>query len=190
MMIFYSIVLFLHIVGALGLFVALALEVISLIYLQRANSIESIREWLKTFRWLDRVGPISMGLLLLSGFHMIATTWGTVAWIGVALAAMVLFVMVGITLTRSRMAAIKRVEATESGALSSTFRQQLHDPFLWTSIKLRVALGLGIVFLMTVKPELEGALLAVGVAIVLGLVATWPIWRRSKTYYKESHHEI
>ena len=111
-------------------------------------------------------------------------------WIGIILAALVLFVVVGITLTRSRMAAIKRAEAAESGALSPAFRQQLHDPFLWTSIKLRVALGLGIVFLMTVKPELGGALLAIGVAIILGLVSTWPLWRRSQPNYKESQHEI
>jgi hypothetical protein len=189
MMTFYSIVLFLHIVGALGLFVALALEVISLLYLQRANRIESIRDWLNAFRWLDRVGPISMGLILLSGFDLMSV-WGGVAWIGVAFATMVLFVVVGITLTRSRMATIKQAMATENGALSPAFRQQLHDPFLWTSIKLRVALGLGIVFMMTVKPELGEALLVIGLALVLGLVATWPIWRRGQSNYKETHHEV
>ena len=188
-MTFYSIVLFLHIVGALGLFVALGLEWVSLLYLQRANSIEPVREWLSAFRWLNWVGPISMGILLLSGFHLMSA-WGGAAWIGVAFAALVLFVVVGIVLTRSRLAAIKRAAATESGGLSPAFRQQLHDPFLGTSIKLRVALGLGIVFLMTVKPELGEALLVIGVAIVLGLVSTWPLWRRSKSYYEEAQHEI
>lgn len=186
----YSIILFLHIVGALGLFAALALEVISLLYLQRANRVEPVREWLNASRWLDRLGPISMGLLLLSGFHMMATTWGGVAWIGVTLGAMVLFVIVGIALTRSRLAALNRAMVTESGALSPALRRQLHDPFLWASIKLRVALGLGIVFLMTIKPDLGGSLLVIGVAIILGLVATWPLWRRRQSNYKEFRHEI
>jgi uncharacterized membrane protein SirB2 len=120
-MTFYSVVLFLHIVGALGLFVALGLEWISLLYLQHANSMEPVREWFSAFGWLGWVGPISMGMILLSGFHLMSA-WGGAAWIGIAFVAMVLFVMVGIALTRSRMAAIKQAAATESGLLSPAFR--------------------------------------------------------------------
>jgi hypothetical protein len=43
---------------------------------------------------------------------------------------------------------------------------------------------LGIVFLMTAKPDLGGALLTIGVAIVLGLATSLPMWSRFRV--KES----
>ena len=180
-MTFYSIALFLHIVGALGLFVALGLEWMSLLYLRRATTTEQAREWLNAFGLLRWVGPISMGTILLPGFYMMATTWGGVAWIGIALAAMILLAVVGAVLTGSRMAAIGRAVPAESGSLSPAFRQRLHDPFLLASIQTRVAIALGIVFLMTVKPGLGGALLTIGVAIILGLASAWPMWGRGRT---------
>ena len=179
-MTFYSIALFLHIVGALGLFVALGLEWMSLFNLRRATTTEQAREWLSAFGLLRWVGPISMGTILLPGFYMMAR-WGGIAWIGIALAAMILLAVVGAVLTGSRMAAIGRAVLAESGSLSPAFRQRLHDPFLWTSIQARVAIALGIVFLMTVKPGLAGALLTIGVAIILGLASTWPMWSRGRT---------
>jgi hypothetical protein len=36
----------------------------------------------------------------------------------------------------------------------------------------------GIVFLMTVKPDLTGALLAIGVATVVGIASAVPAWSR------------
>jgi hypothetical protein len=180
MMTFYSIALFLHIVGALGLFVALGLELLSLLYLRRATTTEQAREWLSAYGLLRWVGPISMGTILLPGFYMMATTWGGVAWIGIALAATILLAVIG-ALTGSRMAAIGRAVPTESGSLSPAFRQRLHDPFLLVSTQTRVAIALGIVFLMTVKPGLGGTLLTIGVAIILGLASTWPMWSRGRT---------
>lgn len=175
-MTFYSIALFLHIVGALGLFVALGLEWTSLLYLRRATTIEQAREWLSTFGLLRWVGTSSLGLILLAGFYMMATAWGGAAWTGIALAAMILLAALGGALTGPRMAAVGRAVAAESGSLSLAFRQRLHDPLLWTSIQTRVAIALGIVFLMTVKPGLGEALLVVGVALILGLASALPMW--------------
>jgi hypothetical protein len=176
----YSIALFLHIVGALGFFVALGLEWISLLYLERATTSEQAQEWLGVLGLLRRLGPASMGMILLAGFYMMATVWGGVAWIGIALAAMILLAVLGAALTGRRMAAVGRAVTAESGALSDAFRQRLHDPLLWTSIQTRIAIAFGIVFLMTVKPELGGSLLTIGLAILLGLVSAWPRWSRSQ----------
>ena len=51
---------------------------------------------------------------------------------------------------------------------------RLPDPLLWVSIQIRVAVALGIVFLMTFKPDLNGSLVTIAVAAVLGLVAALP----------------
>lgn len=47
-------------------------------------------------------------------------------------------------------------------------------------IILGAAMALGIVFLMTVKPDLGASLLTIGVAIVLGLASALPIPGRER----------
>lgn len=186
----YAITIFLHIVGALGLFSALGLEWVGLIYLRHARTVEPVREWFNNFGWLSRMGPISMGIILLSGFYMMHTTWGGVAWIIIAIVAMVLMVVVGLVLTVPRMKAIGQAAATENGAISPAFQQRLHDPLLRASLQVRLAIGLGIVFLMTVKPDADLSLLTMGIALGLGLVSVWPGWGYRRTQYREYKNEI
>ncbi len=164
---YYAIALFLHIVGALGLFVALGLEWTSLMLLLRATTSEQIRERMRIATGVRGLSSASLATLLVSGLYMAATVWGGVAWIAVALGAMVLMAVLGVALTGPRMAAIGR--AAENGPLAP-----VPHPLLWVSIKTRVAIALGIVFLMTFKPDLNGSLLTIAVAAVLGLVAALP----------------
>ena len=177
---FYSIALFLHILGALGFFVALGLEWTSLRRMRGATTFEQVREWMPISNSAQRVGMPSMLLILISGFYMMATAWGGVAWIIVALGTLVLLVVLGLALTGPRMAAIGRSMTAENGPVSSTLHSLLHDPILWISMQTRAALALGIVFLMTVKPELGGALLTTGVAMVLGLASALPAASRKR----------
>ena len=168
----YSIALFLHVVGALGVFVMLALEWVNLQRLQQVTTAEQVREWFTSSAGSRLVGGISFLLILTPGFYMTATAWGGVGWITVTLGAIVLMGLLGGVLTGPRMAAIKRGMETESGSISADLQRLLHHPLLWVSMQTRVAIALGIVFLMCVKPALVGSLLTVGVAIVLGLAAS------------------
>ncbi len=176
----YSIVLFLHIVGTLGLFVSLGLEWVSLAYWRRASTAEQAREWLGVRGWVMRLGPTSLVLILLSGFYMVVTTWGWVSWIVVALAALVLIAIIGATLTGVPMGTIQKAAAAESGPLSPALRQRLNDPRLWISIQTRTAIALGIVFLMVIKPEWVGSSITIGIAVLLGLALALPMWRRGR----------
>jgi hypothetical protein len=175
----YSIAMFLHVVGALGFFVALGLEWTSLRHLRRAMTTDQVREWLRVPAEMGRVGMISMLTLLAAGFYMMAIAWGAVAWIMVTLGAIVVMIL-AMVLTRRRMMAIGRTVSTERGPLSPALSQLLHDPMLTISIQTRVAIALGIVFLMTVKPGLGGSLLTIAVAIVLGLASSLPMPRRAQ----------
>jgi hypothetical protein len=176
----YSIVLFLHIVGALGLFVALGLEWVSLAYVRRAATAEQAREWLGVRSWVMRLGPASLVVILLSGFYMMATRWGGAGWILVALAALVVIAILGATLTGLPMGTIQNAAAAESGPLSPALRQRLNDPRLWISIQIRTAIALGIVFLMTVRPDLVRSLVTIGTAVILGVASALPMWRRGR----------
>jgi hypothetical protein len=176
---YYSIALFLHVVGALGFFVTLGLEWTSLRHLRRATTAKQVREWMRIPAEMGRVGMLSMLVLLAAGFYMMATVWGGVAWITVTLGVIVLMIILGMVITGRRMAAIGGVKA-ERGPLSPTLHHLLHDPLLWISMQTRAAMALGIVFLMTVKPDPGGSLLTIGVAIVLGLASALPIPGRER----------
>ncbi len=171
----YQLALFLHVVGALGYFIVFGLEWSTLLNLQRASRAEEVRQWggmMGMVRWL---GPVSMILILLAGIYMAATAWSGAAWIVAAFVTMVLIAPLGV-LSSVRLAAIGRASATVNGPLSQSLNEQLHHPLLRTYLQLRTAMAVGIIFLMTVKPDMLGAVVSIGVAIVAGLVSSLPVW--------------
>lgn len=176
----YSIALFLHIVGALGFFLTLGLEWTILRQIRNATTSEQVRAWMSLSTGTRRLGMASMLTIVIAGFYLTAVAWGHVAWITVTLGAIVLLMVLLATLTRPRMAAIGQAMTAEKGRVSYTLQNLANDPLLWISIHTRVAIALGIVFLMTVKPGLGGSLLAIGVAIVLGLALSLPMMRHER----------
>ena len=72
----YAIVVFLHIVGALGLFAALGLEWASLYNLRRVATAGQVREWAKLLSALRLVGGPSALTILVTGIYLMATRWG------------------------------------------------------------------------------------------------------------------
>ncbi len=175
---FDSVVHFLHIVGALGYFAAFGLEWASLAHLRRASTAEEAGQWLGLRTWVQRLGPVSLVVILPSGFYMMATTVGWAGWIIVALAALVLIAILGASLTGPRTLAVEKAISVEHGPLPTALYQRLGSPLLWTSLLLRTAIALGIVFLMSIKPDWVGSLATIGIAIALGLAGSLPLWRR------------
>jgi uncharacterized membrane protein len=57
------------------------------------------------------------------------------------------------------------------GPLSDELRAMLRSPILLTSLRVRLAMVFGIVFLMSVKPSAVASLVVIVVAIALGLLA-------------------
>jgi hypothetical protein len=171
---YYSMALFIHIVGAIGMFVMLGVEWLTLAHLQRAPSVESVREWLGVVGSVRRVGGVSMLAIVVAGFYMMAVAQIDAAWLMVAVGALVALIVLGTVLTARRMKAIGRAMTAPGGPISPALDAALHHPLLVVALRLRVAVVLGIVFLMTVKPDLSGSLLTMGVALVAGLVAALP----------------
>jgi len=172
---YYSIALFLHVVGALGFFIALGLEWTRLRQIRSATTSEQVRESMLIYKSVRRFGMASMLTILIFGFYLSAVAWGSVAWINVALGSLVLIIALTVVLTRPRITAMERALPTEKGPLSPTLRQLANHPLLWVSIQTRAAIALGIVFLMTVKPGLGGSLLTIGIAAVVGLALSLPM---------------
>lgn len=165
----YSIALFLHIVGVMGFSVALGLEWTGLWQIQNAILPAQVRGWMGILKGVRRVGFASMLTTVLTGVYMMLTVWGGVAWVIVSLGALVLVIALSLMLTGPQMAAIGRALTTAS--ISQTIQSLASHPLLWISIQTRIAIALGIVFLKATKPDWGGSLLAIGVAIVLGIVS-------------------
>ena len=176
----YSIALFLHIAGALGFFVVLGLEWIGLSQVRRAKLPDEARAILGMVKSADRLGFISMPITIITGIYMLVTVWGWVPWIIVVLGALVLEIVLFVVLAKPRMATIEQALAAETEFVSQTFHDLVNDPILWISIRTRVAIILGIVFLKIATPDLGGSLLTIGIAIVLGLASALPIFRHER----------
>lgn len=176
----YLIVKLIHIIGALGFFMVLGLEWFSLSQARNAATAEQIRERLQISRSSQRLGPLSMLTILITGFYMMATTWHGVAWLIVTFGALVLIVALGAAVTAPRMAAIGRALLAATGPISSTLHDLLHNALLWLSLRIRVSIALGIVVLMTLKPALLGSLITLAVAIALALAFSLPARSRDR----------
>lgn len=175
----YSLALFFHIVGALGLFAALGLEWARLHQIQGATNIEQIQASMKMYKSVRRFGMASMLTIFIFGVYL-TMTWGLVMWLITSLGALVLTILLTVVLTRPRMAAIEQALSVEEGLISPALQQLVNHPLLWISLHTRVAVTLGIVFLMTVKPGMGGSLLTIAVAVIIGLAASLPLPNRRR----------
>ena len=176
----YPIVLFLHLVGTLGLFSAFALEWAGIHGLRRATKLAQAREWLRFSGSIRQVGFPSMLTVLATGITMSVSRWGWQGWIAVALLAMVAIAVLGAAVSGRRVRAIARSLAEGDGPVSPELRDKLRDPVLLVSGWVRTALGLGIVYIMTAKPGVFGAIASIVVALLLGLLMGFAPWRRER----------
>lgn len=171
----YLIARYIHMAAALGMVVAVGLEWVSLYWVRGAATAEQARNRLRPFRWVGRVGMPAMLAILVTGLYMMATVWRGAPWIFVALGAVVLLGVLAMAIVARRVAAIGQAASGASGPMSPRLNQALHSPALWVAIHLRVAILVGILYLMNAKPDLVGALLAMLAAVVVGLASVLPV---------------
>src|SRR5262249_46821979 len=144
----------------------------------KAATAEQIQQWLNAAGGFRRVGMISMLTLLLAGIYMMVTVWGGIPWLLVSFVAIALLMVLMGRVTAPRLRAIGQAAAVEKGAVSLIFQEFIQHPLLWAGIQSRLIIALGIVFLMTVKPDLVGSLITVGITLVLSVVLALPMLSR------------
>ncbi|HEY7355081.1 MAG TPA: DUF2269 family protein [Ktedonobacterales bacterium] len=174
----YTLALFAHILGVIGLFVGLSFTLASALRLRQARTAAQVREGASGVGIQRGLVPIASLLILLAGIYMTVVAWDWAPpWILVSLAALIVMGVLGAVSAR-RLEAIKKAAAEVSGeAIPPALKRQLADPVLLTAVLTACAVGLGVVFLMTTKPDLIGSLIALAAALVLGVVSAL-FWRR------------
>jgi hypothetical protein len=87
-----------------------------------------------------------------------------------------------------RLTAIRKAAESSDGAIPLALQRQIADPVLLTSVQTAGMIGLGVVFLMTIKPDLLGSLIALAVALVLGVISAqpWRLPRQARALLKEA----
>jgi hypothetical protein len=138
----YSVALFVHIVGAVLIFVALTIEGVGLRVGFSAAPMNRV------------LGPIAAVAILVPGAYMMWTLVGWTGWVVVGIATYVVIAGVG----------------AYTGI--SVMRGRLSNRAATVSWLIRIGLALGVVFDMTVKPNLAISLFAVLVGAALGAAAS------------------
>jgi len=181
----FSIALFLHILGALGVSIALGVEWLGMSQIRKSTAPEEISILLRVVESTTRFGFVSMLTTVITGVYMVLAALGWIPWILVVIGALVILIVLTRALTVPRMAVIGKTLATEKEPVSQIFLNLIQDPMLWISIQTRVAIILGIIFLKIAKPDLVGSLVTIGLALFLGISSALPM-RRPKQAHAES----
>lgn len=168
----YSLALFVHIVGALLLCTAFTVEGIGLFHVRRATTSAQVREWEGVTGLGRAFGPASVVTILASGLYMMIASWGWVPWIAVGLFSWILIAVLG-AVNGIRLSGLVRRAASDPAAIIA-----LRSRSFVISWVTRVGIAVGVVFLMTNKPELVWAVLCVlaaaAIGAALGVLASRP----------------
>jgi hypothetical protein len=176
---FYTFALFVHVCGAIGIFAGLGVWLFGVAVLRRVERVEQVRLVIGPLLAAGNLVVGSILALAAAGIYMAVTAWADArpAWILVATTSFLLLAPVGAFLLDPRLRAVAAlVRATADGPLPAALAAGARDPVLGAGLRTFVAVLLGIVFLMTTKPQLMEALLAMGVAAAVGVASGVPLW--------------
>ena len=163
-----SLVLFTHVVGVLALFVGLGLEWIGLDGIQRSTTRAEALPWLRLIAIVPPLFGMALAAIVVSGFYLGARV-GVLGndWMRASYGALFLMAIVSGPVARSPMRALTNVgDVPADGTVA--LRAAAANPSLRLSLRIRVAFGLAIVFLMIAKPGAGESLLV----LVLASIAT------------------
>lgn len=185
----YATLLFLHVSGAILIFTGIAALIFGVAAMRLASTVDQVRAiarpmlvgrkiGLEHISVVDVLTLIGIVLTAATGLYM-ATNWGFGrGWVEAAIASFALMAPVGPLVINPRLQAIgTAAEAAMPGQLDMNLLARTHDPLLSGALLTLTAWLLGIVFLMTTKPSLPVAVVAMSVALLLGLAASLSIWR-------------
>jgi MFS family permease len=166
----YDVVLFLHVIGAIGLVGSSLVAPLLAVAVRRTSTVSSLREWAAFTRRLGQaVGPFA-GLTLVTGLVLgfWGDWWGS-GWLEVSLA---LFIVAGALATTVLDPWARRLvdaaEAAPDGPVTAELDRARRDPRATVAEPVLLGTDVAIVFLMTVKPGVVGALVIAAIGLCAG----------------------
>lgn len=173
----YALIVFIHLAGAVTLFLAFGLEWAAISFLGNSNTPQEAQQWLR----LGRLGPLingpALGVLILSGGYLAYRLGpGTMkqGWILASLLGIVLVGAIGGAINVPKMRAI-RLAIPEGG---EKLFNALRSKALPVSVRLRTFTALGIVFMMVTKLSFVQCVQVLLAGLVVGLLFCIPVFTR------------
>jgi len=168
-----------HLLGAFALFIGYGIEWTASALFRNAASTEQVRAWLRVFKVSPPLAGGGLGVLLLSGGYLASLTGAMrQGWIPATLVGIGMALLLGFGFILPRMRAIRNSLPLLNEPVAGDLRPRLSDPLLLTAIRVRLLLAAGIVYLMIAKSPFTPSLVALAVALILGLLLSIPVWRR------------
>ena len=173
----FTIAVFLHLVGMVGLFIGYGLEWVASSLLRRSTNAEQVRAWLRIYRLSLPISGPGLLLLILSGVYFASITESMKqGWLLASLLAIVFAFGIGFVFILPRVRMLRAVLPEGNTPLSEAGRASVQDPVILTLIRVRFLLALGILYLMIAKPDLATSLFILLGAIVVGLISAATAW--------------
>ncbi|GKW47345.1 DUF2269 family protein [Planococcus sp. NCCP-2050] len=166
----YNIVLFLHIAGAVIMFMAIAILALSMLSMLQSKDTENVKRWSGLAVKTDVLFPMSTLLIIVPALYLVFSTWGWgTAWINVSLAALLGASFLGPVINLRRLKGILAAAEAETDMVPSiSLMNKIRDRVLWNSVSIMAMLAVGILFLMAVKLALFGSLITMVLAVAIG----------------------
>jgi len=187
----FSVEVFLHVMGAVLVFVAYGSLLLTVAAMRRATRSEQLRAITATLLASRRIGReriSAIDVVVIAGVVLIAVTGLDMAlslqlirapWIDVAIGSFLLLAPIGPLVINPRLHRISEASELEpNGPISTALRAHMSDPILTIALGASLGILVGVVFLMTTKPELAMSIAAVATAVVAGMAISWPFARR------------
>lgn len=162
----YDVALFVHLLGAITLFVAFGIMQRGGVRVRRAETLDHVRLWLGLLKTTPAMFPAAFVMILVAGLYMTAEAWTfTTPWVVVALVVVAVMIVVGIGVIGR---GLNRMEAAAAavgeGSLPPELRKLIWNPVTWLSVFALNGMAIGTLWLMAAKPGWVAS-----VAVVLGL---------------------
>jgi len=173
----FTIAIFLHLVGMIGLFIGYGLEWVASSLLHRSTNAEQVRAWLRIYKLSLPISGSGFLLLILSGVYFASFTesWKE-GWLLASLLAIVFAFGIGSVFILLGVRKLRAVLPEGNASLSEAGCASVQDPVIFTLIRVRFLLALGVLYLMIAKPVLATSLFILLGALVVGLISAATAW--------------
>ena len=168
----YHVMLYIHLLSLLVGFSAGMIETVCLFRLRAANTLEAAAPWGQLAGEIEKAFPVAIVGLFVTGAYMTSDvwTWGT-SWIVLPIVGLAVLSLQGPLVAGRRGHAVKEaLMANGPGPLGPEAQRMTRDRALWAAALTNEALVLGIIWVMTGKPDWAGAIATLVVAYAVGLV--------------------
>lgn len=171
-MTFYPYLLFTHITGVLILFIANGLTLVSMWRIRTAKTTSQVAELMAIDALFGPALLLSVVLILASGFGMVISAWGwQIPWIDLSLGLIALLGILGPVINGPRTRAIRvALKVAPAGEITPVLRKAITNRVLQGYAPIPGILSLGIVALMTLKPDWTGASIIIALTVVISLI--------------------